>query len=354
MKHSKKIAIFLMASSVVALGFSHHSKAKEVPYHLYLGADNVYYTCQGDVSVTPKTDDSTDNDSMAFDLKTVKIINDSFFTDKNGVYFVSTFNYYCYFNKLNTADSGTFKVLNNLYEKDNNNVYYNSFYHGGPSVTKIENADVQTFTILGGGYAKDKYNVYYLPNDGAMATIAKVTNVDPSTFEVFKEDTNYAMDKTNMYFLGNVLSKQNLSITNNTLYNNLKGKIILKSESNGEAYYINPNKKEMYSLSRPVIAFRVMRERGVGISNTSLEKILVGGNCPLYDQSCNIQGSINSNFAKSQKGKILLQVEASGEAWYVNPQDSKRYFLGRPTDAFNIMKTLGLGISNANFDRMIK
>ena len=110
----------------------------------------------------------------------------------------------------------------------------------------------------------------------------------------------------------------------------------------------------MYSLSRPVIAFRVMREQGVGISNANLKKIPVGGNCPSYDQSCNIQSGVNSSFANSQKGKILLQVEASGEAWYVNPQDSKRYFLGRPTDAFNIMKTLGLGISNVNFERLIK
>src|SRR3990167_6421673 len=122
MKHPQKIAIFLMALSMIALGYSHYSEANEVPYHLYLGADNVYYTCQGDISVTPQTDDATDNNSMTFDLKSVKIINDTFFTDKNGVYYVSTFNLYCYFDKLSTADSTTFQVLNNLYEKDKNYV----------------------------------------------------------------------------------------------------------------------------------------------------------------------------------------------------------------------------------------
>src|SRR3989339_792651 len=45
-------------------------------------------------------------------------------------------------------------------------------------------------------------------------------------------------------------------------------------------------------------------------------------------------------------GKILLQVEQHGEAWYVNPDDGKRYFLGRPADAFQIMRTMGLGISD--------
>lgn len=47
---------------------------------------------------------------------------------------------------------------------------------------------------------------------------------------------------------------------------------------------------------------------------------------------------IDNNFANSQKGRILLQVEGNGEAWYVSPGDGKRYFLGRPADAFRIMR----------------
>ncbi len=46
------------------------------------------------------------------------------------------------------------------------------------------------------------------------------------------------------------------------------------------------------------------------------------------------------------RGRILLQVESKGEAWYVNPVNGKRYFLGKPSDAFEIMKKLGLGITN--------
>lgn len=45
-------------------------------------------------------------------------------------------------------------------------------------------------------------------------------------------------------------------------------------------------------------------------------------------------------------GKILLRVQHRGEAWYVNPDNGQRYFLGRPQDAFNLMRSLGLGISN--------
>ena len=35
-----------------------------------------------------------------------------------------------------------------------------------------------------------------------------------------------------------------------------------------------------------------------------------------------------------------------------NPVDNKRYFLGRPNDAFAIMRAFGLGITNANLSKI--
>ena len=49
-------------------------------------------------------------------------------------------------------------------------------------------------------------------------------------------------------------------------------------------------------------------------------------------------------------GKILLAVENHGEAWYINPADEKRYYLGRPDDAFKIMRGLAIGVNNKDFD----
>ena len=46
------------------------------------------------------------------------------------------------------------------------------------------------------------------------------------------------------------------------------------------------------------------------------------------------------SLATKMKGKILLQVESHGEAWYVNTGDGKRYFLGRPADAFRVMRDI--------------
>jgi len=57
-----------------------------------------------------------------------------------------------------------------------------------------------------------------------------------------------------------------------------------------------------------------------------------------------------SGISDRLSGKILLQVESNGEGWYINPKNLKRYYLGRPDDAFRIMRELSLGISNNDFD----
>src|SRR3989344_721481 len=48
------------------------------------------------------------------------------------------------------------------------------------------------------------------------------------------------------------------------------------------------------------------------------------------------------------KGKILLQVESRGEAWYVHPINGKRYYMPTGDDAYQIMKYLSLGVKNSD------
>ena len=57
-------------------------------------------------------------------------------------------------------------------------------------------------------------------------------------------------------------------------------------------------------------------------------------------------------FPARLSGMILLDVERNGEAYYIYPKDNKKYYLGWPTDAFRIMSQLGLGISNSNLAAM--
>ena len=52
------------------------------------------------------------------------------------------------------------------------------------------------------------------------------------------------------------------------------------------------------------------------------------------------------------KGKILLQVESRGEAWYIYPDDGKRYYMTDGDAAYQIMKFLSLGISNIDLEKI--
>ncbi len=123
-----------------------------------------------------------------------------------------------------------------------------------------------------------------------------------------------------------------------TLGERLGGRILLQVESKGEAWYVNPIDGKRYYLGRPDDAFAIMRKLGLGITNKDISKIPVEGeNNPV---------NVDIYLINRLKGRILLQVESKGEAWYVNPIDGKRYYLGRPDDAFSIMRDLGLGITN--------
>lgn len=122
------------------------------------------------------------------------------------------------------------------------------------------------------------------------------------------------------------------------LADDLSGRILIQTERNGEGWYVYPKTKQRYYLGRPTSAFAVMKQLGLGITDANLAKIPVAGSSETGD----------ANLRKQLSGYILIQTERNGEGWYVYPKDQKRYALGRPTNAFNVMKQLGLGITNQN------
>lgn len=115
-----------------------------------------------------------------------------------------------------------------------------------------------------------------------------------------------------------------------------KGLILLQVQSHGEAWYVNPVDGLRYYLGRPGDAFAIMRLLGLGITNDALNQI------PRSSTSG------DTTFAKKYSGRILLQVQSHGEAWYVYPKTLQRYFLNRPSDAFSIMRSLGVGATNGS------
>lgn len=126
-----------------------------------------------------------------------------------------------------------------------------------------------------------------------------------------------------------------------SLENNLSGRIVLQVQSHGEAWWIDPVTKSRVFLGRPDDAFKIMRGHALGITNNDLNQIA-------RSDENRQSGSLGRRLA----GRIVLQVEDNGEAWYINPVTMKRHFLGRPADAFNVMRGLGLGITDDNLNKV--
>ncbi len=126
-----------------------------------------------------------------------------------------------------------------------------------------------------------------------------------------------------------------LPLTTNaaTLSQQLSGRIVLQVQAHGEAWYVYPGNKLRYFLGRPADAFRIMRELGLGISEADYNRYKDAAPDRLL-------------------GRIMLRVQAHGEAYYVDPLDKKFTYLGRPADAFRIMREKGLGITNENLAHM--
>jgi glucose/arabinose dehydrogenase len=66
-----------------------------------------------------------------------------------------------------------------------------------------------------------------------------------------------------------------------------------------------------------------------------------------YDRSC----SKASALAKRLAGHIVVEPEAQGALWYIDPVRCDRYRIYRPEDVANLVAASGIGVSNANLSR---
>jgi len=132
------------------------------------------------------------------------------------------------------------------------------------------------------------------------------------------------------------------AVLSESIASRLKGQIVLQVEEHGEAWYINPKNLRRYYLGKPKDAFKIMKFLGIGITNDNLKKIPT--NKEPWDGDIDLVNRL--------RGYIVLQVEKHGEAWYINPNNNKRYYLGKPSDAFNIMTKFGIGISTNNLEKI--
>jgi len=126
----------------------------------------------------------------------------------------------------------------------------------------------------------------------------------------------------------NPASLPQVTVISPAIAKRLSGGILLQTQSHGEAWYISPIDLKRYYLGRPSDAFSVMRKLGLGVTHQFIAQYSV--------------------YPARVVGRIILDVDDSGKAYYIYPKDKKAYYMGKPADAFMLMRRLGLGITNAD------
>lgn len=123
-----------------------------------------------------------------------------------------------------------------------------------------------------------------------------------------------------------------IPVSADTIAERLSGRILLQVEEVGQAWYVDPVTNKRAFLGRPNDAFAIMREFGLGVTNKDFDSWI----------------KAPSRLA----GRIILKVHDKGKAYYIDPINMDMHYLGRPADAFNVMRQLGLGINNTNLGQI--
>lgn len=147
---------------------------------------------------------------------------------------------------------------------------------------------------------------------------------------------------------------EELKLTTNIdskLVKKLAGRILLQVEQKGQAWYLDPVSLKRYYLADGAGAYQALRKFGLGIKNSDLNRIPVATKSVLPDNYTSSK-IYSASLVNRLKGKIVIQTEGRGEAWYINPSDGSRYYLANGEAAYQIMRNLSLGANNINIRKI--
>ena len=117
------------------------------------------------------------------------------------------------------------------------------------------------------------------------------------------------------------------------LASELRGRIIMQVNENGEAWYVNPANNRRHFLGDPSSAFNTMSNLAVGISEEDFK-------------------AVESRTRADLSGRFLIRSERNGEMYYINPATLEPNYVGNPADALKLMESRGIGISNSDLQKI--
>ena len=253
-----------------------------------------------------------------------------------------------------------------------------------------KNKKIKSFKIAANGYAQ----VMLAPNPYLFIVSANSLEYGAALYtENGKTQTVTINVNSNSEVVDGKKYKLNEPSVSSPLADKLKGYILLQVEEYGEAWYVDIDTKRRYYMEDGAIAYQMMRDFGLGITNENLKKLPVGINdrfeefdydgdgvhdkmeealgSDMHDEDSDGDGfddgvevkngynptgsgkmPIDANLSEKLKGRIMLQVESRGEAWYINPDDGRRYYMKDGDSAYEIMRFLSLGITNENLEKI--
>jgi len=129
-----------------------------------------------------------------------------------------------------------------------------------------------------------------------------------------------------------------------TTLNKYYGKVLVQSDNTKNAWYVDPIKKEKYSLNSENDAVAIMKKAGVGISNKDINRI--------KSPTSKYSNWKDYTFAKNISGRIFVQVQDKGQAWYIDPINFRKYYLGSGKDALKILKSLSIKVKSSEINKI--
>jgi hypothetical protein len=196
------------------------------------------------------------------------------------------------------------------------------------------NNTIGTITFGGGlpkSYTDTAGDIFFITFTPQRSGKTKTSFATSSVLSADGKAKNILKEADDGFF---ILGNSSAVADSRALSKKMSGRILLQVEKDGRSWYVYPDDNRRYYMGRPLDAFNLMRKLGLGVTHSFI-KTFEGKAFPL-----------------AMSGRILLDVEDSGKAYYINPLDRKAYYLGRPKDAFQIMRQLGLGITNALIDKI--